>query len=118
MVARIVPSVYNGDVIMCTNTRIMSIRERSNLSSTTLPDFELRPGLPDGFISVKLPRTNLDYEELFVHRRVAFRKGGTLTVGGAYLWDLALLFWKDAPQKMKDVQGRSTRSDFGLVSNI
>ena len=40
--------------------------------------------------SVKLPRTNLEYEELFVHSRVAIQRGGTLTVGGAYLWDLAL----------------------------
>ena len=68
----------------------MSIRERSSLSSTALPGFEVQPGLPDGFVSGKLPRTNLDYEELVVHRRLASKKGGALTVGGAYLWDLAL----------------------------
>ena len=48
--------------------------------------------MPSGFISVKLPRTNLDIDELFAQRRVAVqKKGGTLTAGGAYLWDLALL---------------------------
>ena len=52
LVARIVPSVYNGHVNMYSNTKVMSIRERSNLSSTALPDFELQPGLPNGFISV------------------------------------------------------------------
>ena len=58
---------------------------------TTLPDLELQPGIPDSFISVKLPRTNIDYEDILVHRRVAIKQGGTLTLGGAYLWDLALL---------------------------
>ena len=37
------------------------------------------------------PRTNLDLDELFTHRRVGIQKEGTLTVGGPYLWDLALL---------------------------
>ena len=76
---------------MYTKTKVMSMHERSNMPSTAPPDFELQLGLPDGFISVKLPRTNLDLDELFTHRRVAIQKGGTLTVGRAYLWDLALL---------------------------
>ena len=59
--------------------------------STALPDLELQPGKPDSFISVKLPRTKIDYEDILVHCRVAIKQGGTLTLGGAYLWDLALL---------------------------
>ena len=51
--------------------------------STSLPDLELQLGSPGGFISVKLPRTNIDHQDLLVQRRVAFC--------GAYLWDLALL---------------------------
>ena len=90
LVAKIVPSVYNGHAIMYTKTKVMSTQERSNMSSTALPDFDLQPGVPDGFISLKLPRTKLDIDELFTHRRVAIQKGGTLTAGGAYLWDLAL----------------------------
>ena len=46
LVAKVVPSVYNGHVIMYTKTKVMSIRERSNMSSTALPDFDLQPGLP------------------------------------------------------------------------
>ena len=62
------------------------------MSSTTLPDLELQPGVPEGFMSVTLPHTNLDLDELFTHRRVAIqKKGGTLTVSGAYLWDVALI---------------------------
>ena len=33
----------------------------------------------------------LDQEDLITHRRVAIKQGGTLTVSGAYLRDLALL---------------------------
>ena len=51
----------------------------------------MKPGIPDSFISVKLPRTNIDDEDIPVHRRVAIKQGGTLTLGGAYLWDIALL---------------------------
>ena len=28
---------------------------------------------------------------MLVHRRVAIKQGGTLTLGGDYIWDLALL---------------------------
>ncbi len=69
----------------------MSIKERNNLPSTALPELDLQPGVPDTFLSVKLPRTNLDDEDIIVHRRVAIKQGGTLSVGGAYLSDLALL---------------------------
>ena len=34
---------------------------------------------------------NIRHEDLMVHRRVAIKQGGILTIGGAYLWDLALL---------------------------
>ena len=68
----------------------MSIQERNSLTNTVL-DLELQPGLPNGFISVKLPRTDLYCEELLIQRRVAIRKGGMLTICGDYLWELALL---------------------------
>ena len=42
-------------------------------------------------MSVKLPRTNIDHQDLLAQRRVAVKQAGTLTLGGAYLWDLALL---------------------------
>ena len=59
--------------------------------STSLPDLELQPGPLNSFISVKLPCTNIDHADILVHRRVAIKQGGTLTLGGPYLWDLALL---------------------------
>ena len=67
------------------------MKETNALISTALLDLELQPGIPNSFISVKLPRTNIDYEYIAVHCRVAIKQGGTLTLGGAYLWDLALL---------------------------
>ena len=94
LVARIVPTKYNGHVIMYTYKKVMAVQERNALISTALPDLELQPGIPNSFISVKLPRTNIDYEDILVHRRAAIKQGGPLTpltLGGAYLWDLALL---------------------------
>ena len=91
LVARIVPSRYNGHVIVYTDNKVMTVQERNALVSTSLPDLELQPGSPSGFISVKLPRTNIDHQDLLVQRRVAIKQGGALTLGGAYLWDLALL---------------------------
>ena len=69
----------------------MTVQERNALISTSLPDLELQLGSPNRFISVKLPRTNIDHQDLLVQRRVVVKQGGTLTLGGAYLWDLALL---------------------------
>ena len=91
LVARIVPTKYNGHAIMYTDNKVMTVQERNSLINTSLPDLELQPGIPDSFISVKLPRTNIDHEDILVHRRVAIKQGGTLTLGGAYLWDLVLL---------------------------
>ena len=76
---------------MYTTTRVMSIKERNNSPGTALPKLELQPGVPDGFISVKLPRTNLDHQDPLVQRRIAGKSGGRLTVEWSYLWDLALL---------------------------
>ena len=60
-VAQIVPSTYNGHVIMYTKTNIMSIKERNNIPSTALPAFDLQPGEPsDLCVSIKLPRTYLE----------------------------------------------------------
>ena len=70
----------------------MSIQERGHLPSTALPDFDIQLGKPsDECLSIKLQRTNLDQEDLLDKRRVDIKQGGTLTVGGSYLWDLALL---------------------------
>ena len=91
LVARIVPARYNGHVIMYTDNKVMTVQERNALISTSLPDLELQPGNPDSFISVKLPRTNIDHDDILAQRCVAIKQGGTLTLGGAYLWDLALL---------------------------
>ena len=59
--------------------------------NTSLLELELQPGSPGGFIPLKLPRTNIDHQDLLVQRRVAVKQGGTLTLGGPYFWDLALL---------------------------
>ena len=70
----------------------MSIKERNNIPSTALPTLDLQPGEPSNLCdSSELPRTNLGEEDLLTHRRVAIKQGGTLSVAGAYLWDLALL---------------------------
>ena len=91
LVARIVPSRYNGHVIMYTDNKVMTAQERNALISTSLPDLELQPGNPDSSISVKLPRTSIDHDDILAQHRGAIKRGGTLTLGGAYLWDLALL---------------------------
>ena len=76
---------------MYTKTTIMSIKERNNLPSTALPAFGLQPGEPsDLCVSIKLPRTILDQEDILTYSRVAIKQGGTLSVSRAYLWDLAL----------------------------
>ena len=85
LVARIVPSRYNGHVIMYTDNKVMTVQERNALISTSLPDLELQPGNPDSFSSVKLPRTNIDHDDILAQRRVAIKNGGTLTLGGAYI---------------------------------
>ena len=41
---------------------------------------------------MKIPRTNLAQQSLIDQRRLAINSGGALTVGGSYLWDLALLW--------------------------
>jgi hypothetical protein len=90
MVARIVSTMYNGHVITYTTNKVMTVNERNTLIGTTLPELELQLGMIERFILVKLPRTNNDREDIMVHRRVAIKQGRTLTLGGAYLWDLAL----------------------------
>ena len=91
-VAQIVSSTYTGHVIMYTNNKVMTIKERSNLPSTACPSFELQLGEPSELcVSIKLPRTNLDKEDLLTHHRVVVNQGGILSVSGQYLWDLALL---------------------------
>ena len=70
LVARIVPTMYNGHVIMYTDKMVMTVEERNALISIALPDLELQPGIPNSFISAKLPRTNIDYDDMLVHRRV------------------------------------------------
>ena len=52
----------------------MTVQERNALISTALPDLELQPGILDSFVSVKLPRTNIEHEGLLVHRRVAIKQ--------------------------------------------
>jgi hypothetical protein len=70
----------------------MSIQELGHLPITALPDFDIQPGKPSNeCISIKLPRTNLDQQDLIDQWRVAINQGETLTVEGSYLWDLALL---------------------------
>ena len=76
---------------MYTDNNVMTVQERNALISTSLNDLELQLGSPSSFISAKLPRTNIDHRDLLVQRRVAIKQGGTLTLGGAYLWDLALI---------------------------
>ena len=77
---------------MYTKTNVMSIKERNNVPSTALPACDLQLGEPsESCVSIKLPRANLDQEDILTHRRVVTKHGGTLTVSGAYLWDLALL---------------------------
>ena len=71
----------------------MFLQERGHIPITALPDFDIQPGKPsDERLSIKLPRTNFDQQYLIDQRRDAVNKGGTLTVGGSYLWDLALIF--------------------------
>jgi len=92
MVARLVSSADKGYVIMYTRAKTMSIPECETLPITTLPDFDIKPGKPrDKCLSIKLPRTNLDHQDLLDKRRLAIKSGGTLTVEGSYIWDLALL---------------------------
>ena len=69
----------------------MTVKERNAFTGTAFPELDLQLRVPDRFISVKLPRTNIDSEDMLVHRRVAMRQGGALTLGGAYIWELALL---------------------------
>jgi hypothetical protein len=69
--------MYNGHVIMCTTNNVMTVKERNALIGTALPDLELQLGVPNSFISVKLPRTNIDHEYILVHRRVVIKEGGT-----------------------------------------
>jgi hypothetical protein len=76
---------------MYTDNKVMTVQERNALISTALPDLELQLGIPDNFISVKLPRTNIYHQVLLAQRRVVVKQGGTLTLGGAYLWDLDLI---------------------------
>ena len=71
------------------------------MSSTALPDFDLQPGLPDGFILVKRPRANQDLDELFTHRRVAIQKKEKLLLLAELICGILLCFWKDALEKMK-----------------
>ena len=92
MVVRIVSSTYEGYVIMYTHTRTMSAQERETLPITALPDFDLQPGKPRyQCLSIKIPRINLDHQDLLDQRRLAIKSGGTLTDEGSYIWDLALL---------------------------
>ena len=60
LVARIVPTRYNGHVIMYTDNKVMTAKERNALISIALHDLESQPGIPDMFIASKLPRTNID----------------------------------------------------------
>ena len=71
---------------MYTDNNVMTVQERNALISTSLLDLELQHGILDSFISVKLPRTNIEHEDILVHRRVGSKQGGTLTLGGDYLW--------------------------------
>jgi hypothetical protein len=62
---------------MYTDNNVMTVQERNALINTSLPDLELQPGSPSGNISVKLPRTNIDHQDLLVQRHVAIKQGGT-----------------------------------------
>ena len=44
LVARIVPTRYNGHVIMYTDNKVMTVQKRNDLISTSLPDLELQLG--------------------------------------------------------------------------
>ena len=56
------------------------------------PHFELQPGNPlERCLSIHLPRTNLDKEELLKVHKVAVQCGAMLTVVYTYRWDLARL---------------------------
>jgi len=44
LVARIVPSMYNGHVIMYTTNKVMTVKERNSLIGTALPELEAAPG--------------------------------------------------------------------------
>ncbi len=59
---------------MYTDSNVMTAQERNALVSIALPDLELQPGILDSCVSVKLPRTNIDYEGILVHRRVAMQQ--------------------------------------------
>ena len=73
------------------------MQECGDLPTTALPDFDLQPGKPrNECLCIKLPRTNSDQQDLLDQRRGAIKHGGTLTVEGSYLWDIALLVWKAA----------------------
>ena len=50
LVARIVPTMYNGHVIMYTANKVMTVKERNALIGTALPELELQPGVPHSFI--------------------------------------------------------------------
>ena len=50
-VAQIVPSTYTGHVVMYTNNKVMTIKERENLPRTACPFlFELQLGEPSVFL--------------------------------------------------------------------
>ena len=52
LVARIVPTRYNGHVVMYTDNKVMTVQDRHSLISTSLPDLELQPGIPDSFFQL------------------------------------------------------------------
>ena len=74
---------------MYSHDRVVTMEYRSVWPSTgrvVCPHFEWQLGLPqDSFISVHLPRTNPDKQELIRARRTATLNGGTPSVVHEYL---------------------------------
>ena len=63
----------------------MTIKLQATLPSTGCPSFELKLGEPsDLCVSIKLPRTTLDKDDLLTHHRVVVMQGGTLSVSESY----------------------------------
>ena len=78
---------------MYTNTKTMSLQERGDIPITALQYVYLHPGKPrNECLSTKLPRANLDQQDLLDQIRGAIEHGETLTAEGTYLWDICITF--------------------------
>ena len=93
IVAHIPNTTYTGHVVMNSSDRKMTIRDRADsIQKVRCPEFVLQLGQPpEECVSVHLPATNVDREELLTAHRTALKFGGMLTVSHPYLWDLAMM---------------------------